>query len=282
MKIKDRLGIHFRLENSYSDLAKKTQEYDIQYCQFFLFSQKTLRYHFPKEEDKKEFLELSKKYLKKIFVHSAYWINACSGNEIGFKRSLSTIKKEINLAKELGITNLIMHSGSAKHFLDTDIKKAKAKGIKSLIKFLDAVFEETDATILIENVAHGHKTIGNEFEDLKIIKDQVKQKNRLRFCFDTSHAFAYGYDLENTEEFVKILDSTAGIENIDLIHLNDSAKKQGSKIDEHAIPGKGKIGKEILRNLVTHPKLQNIPMIVEAPPMSDAANKEMLNEIRNW
>ena len=63
------------------------------------------------------------------------------------------------------------------------------------------------------------------------------------------------------EEFDRII----GLEHLKSIHLNDSMNELGSHKDRHAKIGEGKIGLEALVKVVSHPKLQGIPFILETP-----------------
>ena len=142
--------------------------------------------------------------------------------------------------------------------------------------------KEDPITLLLENTTHENKTIGSNLNDFKLLKPLLTQPQKIGFCIDTCHAFAYGYDLEKTDSFVETLDQTMGLKNIKLIHLNDSAKPQGSKIDKHAVPGKGLIGKKILQKIINHKKLKHIPIIIEPPVISNQKIQEMLNNIKEW
>ena len=101
-------------------------------------------------------------------------------------------------------------------------------------------------------------------------------------CLDTCHAFASGYDLSTERglsEFTVEIESCVGIDAVKLIHLNDSRKGCGSRIDRHEHIGRGLIGKEGLRKLVNHPAFSSIPLILETPKkneMDDPANLEIV------
>jgi deoxyribonuclease-4 len=103
----------------------------------------------------------------------------------------------------------------------------------------------------------------------------------IHFCLDTAHAFAYGYNLEESEAFVELLDQTMGTQNIKLIHLNDSSQICGSKIDQHEIPGNGLIGKDTLLQLSRHKKLRHIPIIAEPPSGAENIAKTVM-ELREY
>ncbi|GAH34711.1 unnamed protein product, partial [marine sediment metagenome] len=49
------------------------------------------------------------------------------------------------------------------------------------------------------------------------------------------------------------------------IHLNDSKKVLGSRVDRHDQIGKGFIGKDTFRMIMNDPRLDEVPMILETP-----------------
>jgi deoxyribonuclease-4 len=57
------------------------------------------------------------------------------------------------------------------------------------------------------------------------------------------------------------------LEKVWSIHLNDSKTECGSKKDRHENIGDGLIGSSALAKVVTHPKLQGIPFILETPAL---------------
>ena len=64
-------------------------------------------------------------------------------------------------------------------------------------------------------------------------------------CLDTCHLFAAGYDLRTPLAFKKTmneLDEIIGLALVKSIHLNDSLKELGSRVDRHENIGKGQSG----------------------------------------
>ena len=260
-------------------------------CQFFFIPQSTNKYLKPTKEDIKTFKKLKKKgatshKCTKIFAHSSYWINGATGKRVSSKVSQNVLKKEIGIATKLGIKYLVLHAGSAKGFADDPYDpKNKIAGIKAFGKLINAVLKsETSVTLLIENTAHGNKSICSDLQDFILLKSTIEKTvlRNVKFCLDTSHAFAYGYNLKETDLFVELVDKTIGIKNIKLIHLNDSKKPCGSKIDQHEIPGKGFIGKKVLQKFINHPKITGIPLLIEPPAVPTNEMGRILKKIKEW
>ena len=116
----------------------------------------------------------------------------------------------------------------------------------------------------------------------KIIKG-IKEKSRVGLCLDTAHAYLAGYNLktrEGLEKMIEEIDEMAGIKLIKLIHLNDAAGELGCHHDRHAHIGLGHIGMAGMKRIINHPKLNNIPMILETPKSTIDSDKENLALVR--
>ena len=77
----------------------------------------------------------------------------------------------------------------------------------------------------------------------------LNERSKSSFCIDNSNAYSFGYEMVSDKKqdlFINFLENTIGIDRIILIHLNDSKKKLGSRVDQHAVIGEGYIGKKSL------------------------------------
>jgi deoxyribonuclease-4 len=164
------------------------------------------------------------------------------------------------------------------------------EGVLGIVESLVAATEgiETDRlTILLENTAGSGCHIGGRFEELAAIRHFTHRKLKLRigFCIDTCHCLASNYDVSTAEglrETVRRLEATVGLENVHVIHTNDSKYPLGSHVDRHANIGEGHIGIEGFRRILTHPKLRSKPFILETPvdePGDDRRNLETLKNL---
>jgi len=277
------VGIHLRIEKSYTQILETALQLDASTCQFFFMPQESNKYLRLSKKDLETFLELSRKHFSTMYCHSSYWINPATGYRISASISRKMFLQEIKIANKLEIDHFVLHAGSAKGYPQkSDDPQNKNRGIAALAKLLnDILKDKKNITVLIENTAHSGKTICSNLQDFKLLRSLLDVDN-VAFCLDTTHAFSYGYNLEATEEFVELLNQTMGLENIKLIHLNDSTKKCGSKIDQHILPGKGVIGKNVLQNLINHPKLKHLPIIIEPPVLPEKELKTIINEVRTW
>jgi len=74
-------------------------------------------------------------------------------------------------------------------------------------------------------------------------------------CLDTAHLFAAGYDIKSEGGLASTIgqiDGAIGLENVPVIHMNDSKIPLGGRVDRHEHIGKGKIGAEALARILRH------------------------------
>jgi deoxyribonuclease-4 len=200
--------------------------------------------------------------VKAIVVHASYLLNIGSPSADAEKKSLEALKIEFERCAHLDIPYLVIHPGS-------HTSSDEQSCIERISKNLDVLFEQIPhGTILLETMAGQGSQVGYTFEQLAQIIKLSKHKRRIGICFDTCHAFAAGYDFR-TEHSYKLMwehfDKIIGIDKLKAIHLNDSHKELGSRVDRHADIGKGKIGLEAFGLLFNDPKLFDIPKILETP-----------------
>ena len=125
---------------------------------------------------------------------------------------------------------------------------------------------EQSTTLLLETMAGKGSEVGRTFEELRKIYDKVERKDRLRVCFDTCHVNDAGYDLVNDYEGVFAqFDRVLGLDQIAVIHVNDSLNPLGAHKDRHANIGQGTIGYETLHRIVHDERFAGVPKILETP-----------------
>ena len=284
MNYKSSIGLHLRTKDNVTELAQEAADLEVQYFQFFLTTPKTGKYLTLTAKDKQSFVALRREHCKDIFIHSSYWINPSTYNKDVYELSKRLLRRELIAAGALEIQYLVLHAGSAKGHVATEQDPlAKQPGIDTLAKMINSLTKRaTGIKILIENSAHGKRTIGNDLDDLLILRQKLDFPDRIGFCIDTGHAFSYGYQLEPIDDFVALLDQKLGLSNIELIHFNDVQDKQGTMLDRHAFPGLGTMGKEMLQPFLHHKQLLHIPKIIEGPTCSKNTIISLLNDIRTW
>jgi deoxyribonuclease-4 len=166
---------------------------------------------------------------------------------------------------------------------------SEAAGISRLIKALDKILEDTRGSkvgILLENTSGSGSWLGYRFYHQHKILKGLKEKSRVGLCLDTAHAYLAGYDLASKQGLDGMLDEIeemVGLKLVKLIHLNDAAGDLGCHHDRHDHIGRGHIGLAGMKRIINHPKLKDIPMILETPKSdadSDRQNLALVRKLR--
>ena len=207
--------------------------------------------------------------LEKVIIHAPYIVNL--GNVSKFDFSVSFLKEEVRRASQLGIKNVVLHPGASVNYI-------KEEAIQSIIDGLNIILNNNlDVTICLETMAGKGSEIGRNLEEIKIIINGVKYKNKIGVCLDTCHLSDSGIDISKFDEYLDLFDKEIGISYIKCIHINDSKNEQGSHKDRHENFGLGNLGFDNLINIIYNERLKDIPKILETPYVSkDDESKEKI------
>lgn len=203
--------------------------------------------------------------IHQFIVHAPYIINlANSVKPETFELAVEFLKLEIERTAAMGSHILVLHPGS-------HVEAGVEAGTRQIIKGLNMVLTaDTPVYIALETMAGKGSEIGRTFEEIKAIYDGVEHSEKLRVCMDTCHLSDAGYPVAT--DFDGILaefDRIIGLDQLAAIHINDSKNPQGAHKDRHANLGDGHIGFDALKYIVHHPKLEDIPKILETPYVDD-------------
>jgi len=210
----------------------------------------------------KEKLQKSKIDRMATCAHMPYLPNLSSPDDDGYQKSIKSMTQEVERCHKLGIPYLVTHLGSHKG-------SGEENGMRRLVSALNKVAEtKADVMILLENTAGQKNSVGSDFTQLGEIFSKCKPSKKFGICLDTCHAFVAGYDLRKKEDVVKAIkkfDDAIGLENLKILHLNDSKGELNSNRDRHDHIGLGAIGKEGLGEIVKIMNKNNIPIVLETP-----------------
>ncbi|MEJ2241691.1 MAG: deoxyribonuclease IV [Candidatus Bathyarchaeota archaeon] len=217
--------------------------------------------------------------IKPVFAHMPYLPNLASPRDEIYTKSIKTLNSELERCSLLNIPFLVTHLGS-------HLGAGKQEGFSRLINGIDEALSTSEkrVTLLLENTAGTKNSMGSTFEDLNHIIESLTYPEMIGICFDTSHAFAAGYDLRtenNIENTIQKIEELIGFKRLKIVHLNDSRGEFNSHIDRHEHIGLGNIGEEGFRNLLAS-KFNKIPMIMETPKDSrrdDIGNMKKVKEL---
>jgi len=209
--------------------------------------------------------------------HASYLINLASPDSELRQKSIDAMVIEIERADRLGIPYVIFHPGAF-------TTSSESAGLAAIVQSLNEIHARTETCRsypLLENTAGQGSNLGWQFEHLQQIIENSECPQRLGVCFDTCHAFAAGYPMGTTEEFLSTaakMEETFGIQRIKAIHLNDSKKPLGSRRDRHEHIGEGEMGLEPFRNLLNDPRFVHIPMYLETEKgQRDGVELDLIN-----
>ena len=221
------------------------------------------------------FREAAGEFKRELLIsHAAYLINLASADAALHARSMEATRDELDRAEALGLSWVVLHPGS---HLGTGEEPGLERIAGALRKILSDTKSHT-AGILVENTAGQGAHLGYRLEHLAYLIEHVGSE-RLGVCIDTCHLFAAGYELRTAagyKETMDQLDRTVGLSRVGAVHLNDSKKPLGSRVDRHEHIGQGELGTDGFKYLLNDPRLRHLPMVLETPK-----GAEMLEDLEN-
>ncbi len=198
-----------------------------------------------------------------ILPHDSYLINLGHPVKEALEKSRKAFLDEMQRCEQLGLDRLNFHPGS--HLNQTDEESC----LKTIAESVNIVLDRTKGVAaIIENTAGQGTNLGYTFEQIRFIIDHIEDKSRTGVCIDTAHAFSGGYDIKSAEGFEKTfksIDDIIGLSYLKGMHLNDSKKAPGSRVDRHAPIGEGTLGSEAFIRIMNDERFDNIPLILETP-----------------
>ncbi len=202
-------------------------------------------------------------------AHDSYLINLASPDKTLWCKSVDAFVEELRRAEMLAIPYVLTHPGAY-------TTSSEARGLTRIVRALNEIHNQTreiQAKCLLETTAGQGTSLGWRFEHLAAILDGVKDPDRLGICFDTCHVFAAGYPMGTIRKYkatMRALNAAVGIDRVKAIHLNDSRRELGSRVDRHEHIGRGRMGLEPFRLLLADRRLSEIPMYLETPKGTEA------------
>ncbi|MEK7667076.1 MAG: deoxyribonuclease IV [Gemmatimonadota bacterium] len=217
--------------------------------------------------------------IRAVVSHDSYLINLASPDPALRRRSEAAFVAELRRCEALGIPYVVSHPGN---FLDE-----RAAGLRRNAEAYAACLAAVPGKVgvAIETTAGSGTALGSTFEELRDLADLMPRTARARvaFCADTCHLWAAGYDLvRDYDGVVSAFDRVLGLARLACLHLNDSRGVRGSRLDRHALIGEGTLGKEPFRRIMTDPRLDQVPKILETPKGDDMVtnDRRMLRRLR--
>lgn len=211
-----------------------------------------------------------------ILPHDSYLINLGHPEEEGLNKSRMAFLDEMQRCEQLGLKFLNFHPGS--HLNKISLEEC----LNTIAKSINIALEKTQGvTAVIENTAGQGSNVGYAFWHLKYIIDRIDDKSRVGVCLDTCHTFTAGYNLSTDYDGVfKEFDEQVGFNYLRAIHLNDSKKEVGTRVDRHANIGQGFLGIDFFKQMMKDLRFDGMPIILETP--DDTLWKEEIALLRSF
>jgi deoxyribonuclease-4 len=215
-----------------------------------------------------------------LVAHDSYLINLATPDDALWEKSLQAFGHELDRCATLGIPGLVTHAGA-------HMGSGEEKGLERIAAGLDRVLAERpgqNVMVLLETTAGQGTCLCYSFEHLASVLEMlpIDHRNRVGVCWDTCHLFAAGIDFTDDhkyERMVESFDRIVGLDKLKAIHMNDSKKGLGSRVDRHDHIGQGALGLEPFRYIMNDPRLANLPKILETPKGN--AGEETANDMMN-
>jgi len=258
-----KIGFHVSIVGTIDEAVDRAVELGCTTFQIFTRNPRSWTAEKLKPKEVEAFIEKVNKFdLQPVFAHMPYLANLASPRQNVYSKSVETLKMELERCRVLRIPYLVTHLGS-------HLGAGRKKGLERIIRAIEEAYSSVNGEVmlLLENTAGTRNSVGGSFEDIRYIIDHLSRPELVGICFDTAHGYAAGYDLRTpaaVEKTIRIFDETVGLNNLRLVHLNDSRGDLGSHIDRHEHIGLGKIGEEGFKAILRS-RLSRVPLIMETP-----------------
>ena len=271
-----KVGAHVSVAGGAEKAIERQKEVGGNCGQIFAGSPRTWSVKEYSEDDASKFREAREQSGQGPYsIHSTYLVNLATPKDDLLEKSKACIQKELYAAEKLGIEYLVFHPGA-------HTGSGREAGIDTITSAVDDLDIPDSVTLLFENTAGKGTTLGKSFGELREMVEGTSQEN-VGVCIDTCHAHAAGYNLSDEKGFSDMMQEIKedlGLENVEVLHLNDSKDELGSEKDNHEHIGEGNIGDKGFSNVVNSEGLEDLPMILETPNTDEKGYKENIERIK--
>jgi deoxyribonuclease-4 len=203
-----------------------------------------------------------------VAIHAIYLINPATKDREMREKSLDSLTHALRVGDGIGAMGVVVHPGALKDDTRANARKRAVRLIK------EALAETERCPILYENTAGSPQLLGRDFDETAELIEKTGGPKRLGLCIDSCHLWATGYDVgtpEGMKDLVDEIDAKVGLDQLKLLHVNDSRDARGSNRDRHAPIPNGEIGRSGMRAFLGEPRLQGLPAVLEGPGVDGKA-----------
>ena len=255
------LGCHLTSSKGYENMAKEAVSINADTLQFFTRNPRGGRAKAIDPEDVKRYIRIAEEHnFGKVIAHAPYTLNPCSKEKKTREFAHMVMTDDLSRMEYIPGHNYNFHPGS-------HVGQGTLAGIQMISDMLNDILKpDQTTTVLLETMAGKGSEIGGSFEELKAIIDKVRLKDKIGVCMDTCHVHDAGYDIaEDLNGVLSRFDDIIGLQYLKALHINDSKNPVGAHKDRHDVIGAGHIGKEAFKKILTCPRLQGLPFVLETP-----------------
>ncbi len=221
------------------------------------------------ESDTKQFQEaLAKSNIQNPIAHASYLLNLASPDDALWNKSIDALTVEWLRADALQLVGLVMHPGASMKGTPQAGLQRIAEGVALAIKRVNP----RHCRLLFENTAGQGTCLGHDISQIGWLIKTISQPNAIGVCWDTCHALAAGYDFRTSKGLKEMLDAferEVGFDSLCAIHVNDSKKDCGSRVDRHEHIGRGCIGEAAFKRFLSNSVIRKVPMYLETAKETD-------------
>jgi deoxyribonuclease-4 len=216
------------------------------------------------------------------YVHAPFLINLGSPTVGTYENSVASTAYSLKRGAEIGALGVVIHTGSAVDV--NNVENAWKQIHEGMMPVLNALGDDAPM-LLLEPTAGQGQSLVKKLDDLTNYLKALEYHPKVGICLDTCHVFAAGHDIAKKggmTETIDLLIEIAGAERFQLVHANDSMDVCGALKDRHQNIGEGHIGLAAFQEMLDHPVMKNVPMVLETPGMEPEHGKEiaMLKKMR--
>lgn len=266
-----RIGCHLSSAKGYLAMGKEAVKIGANTFQFFTRNPRGAKAKELNLTDIEEYLQFAAEHeLGPILAHAPYTLNACAKEPALREFTCKTMCDDLSRLEHVPNAMYNFHPGS-------HVQQGAKQGIVYISDLLNQInMHEYHTIILLETMSGKGTEMGRSFEELSAIIERVEDSSHLGVCLDTCHVFDGGYDIVHSLDAVlEEFDQIIGLERLKAIHLNDSKNGLGSHKDRHEKIGQGEIGLQTFVQIITHPRLCQLPFYLETPNDLDGYQREI-------
>jgi deoxyribonuclease-4 len=218
----------------------------------------------PREEIREFRAKVKASGLGPVVSHASYLINLATTIPALRAQSIAAMGDELDRAEALGLLGVVLHPGCYTRGSEAEGLELIADALLGLLR----ARRRGKTMVILEHTAGQGTALGATFEQLASIIAKMNDHPRVGVCLDTCHLLASGYDLCSPDGYAETFAQfgrLVGFERLKVLHLNDSKKPLGSRVDRHAHIGEGCLGLEPFRRIVNDRRFRGLPMLLETP-----------------